>query len=75
MKSFPRHVITQAIKPAERIIKQEEEEKILTYKGNCINIVDFFSRNLSGQRGIDDIFKVVNKKLTSLLTLTKKTSF
>ena len=49
----------------KRILKAAGEKYLITYKKNPIKLsADFFSRNYTGQREWQDVFKVLKGKKT-----------
>ena len=63
-RNRPRHKLIKLTKTKhkERILKAASEKQQVTYKGNPIQLTADLSPETAGQKGMEDIFKVLKWK-------------
>ena len=77
-RNRPRHKLIKLTKTKhkERILKAAREKQQVTYKGNPIQLTADLSPETAGQKGMEDIFKVLKgKNLQSRLLCPARISF
>ena len=75
-KNTPRHIIIALpkMKDKERILKAEREKETVTYKGVSRRLSAGFSKEtLQARRGWKEVFKIMESKITSKITLSSNT--
>ena len=75
-KYTPRHIIIALpkMKDKERILKAEREKETVTYKGVSRRLSAGFSKEtLQARRGWKEVFKIMESKITSKITLSSNT--